>query len=292
MKTIHIKLGEYRGCRELLREINPKFSKVGCMITAEPGRGKSALACALGLEDMTYKRIREYKDACKKIEYLIRNKCIGLEKPPEKHLVYCSGFTINTKASRMQSYDFNPYRVGLHDDNYETQYFEKHALRIFDEIGSYYNSRDTARFPNRVSSEFQKARHYDIFNIGTAQEGMDVEIKLRRLFHFIEVLEIKTRETKKGRVEKTIWTCNYLGNHKNWERYQESKGDEQYILARVIFEFDDNIFNYYNETSCEEEFDEISNSFSCHHDGGVNNSVNAPPGYYKREEKSKKVKEN
>ena len=292
MKTIHINFGQFKGCRELLMEINPKFSKVGVLITAEPGRGKSALACALGLEDMTFKRIYEYKDACKKIEYLIRTRGIGLEFPLEKHLVYCAGFTIRTKASRMKSYDFDPFRVGLHDNNFQTQYFEKHALRIFDEMGSYYNSRDTSRFPNRVSSEFQKNRHYDIYNIGTAQEGMDVEIKLRRLFHFIEVLDVRTKKTTKGRVEKTIWTCNYLGNHKNWEKYQDSKCDESYIIARVIFEFPDNIFNYYDESSCEEEFDEISNSYSSHRSEHVINSVNAPPGYYKKDEKTKKTKEN
>lgn len=288
MKIITIEFGTFKGVRELLRAINPKFSKVGCIIIAPPGYGKSAMACAMGLEDMTMKRIREYKDACKKIDYLIQSRGVGLEKPPQKHLVYCSGFKISKFRPKMQSYDFLPWHIGLHDDNYETQYFEKHALRIIDEIQTYFNSRDTLRFPNRVSSNMQKSRHYDIFNIGTAQEGIDVEVKIRRLFHFIEISNLKTVTSKLGLVEQTIWTCNYLGSHRNWEKYYESKGDEQYILARVIFKFNGDIFRHYNQTSCEDEFDEISNSFSSHENDIVQNSVNAPPGYYKKsEEKSK-----
>ena len=291
MKTVTIHLGESGDVKSLLKQIDPHFSNVMCLIIGDPGSGKSSLACAFGLEEMSSRVIPKYKDACNKIAYL--NGIYGpvLNNPPQKHLVYCAGFKIKKKEN-VESYDFDPYRIGVRDDNFETQYFEKHSFRIIDEVQTYFNS-NKKDLPPRVEANFQKCRHYDIFNVGTAQFGIEVHVRLRRLSSFIQIVETKTILNNSGLVEETQWICNYLGKNKNYEMFEESNYSQDYVICKVIFKLKRNVFKYYNSTSCEEEFDDITNSFSSHFNQGMPFSATNPPkGYYKKSEATtKKQKE-
>lgn len=286
MKIIIVELGHVGDVLTVLQQIDPDFSKVLCLIIGDPGSGKSSLACALGLEEMSPLRKKKFEEACEKIKWLNSQFKVGiLDLPEQKHLVYCSGFTIN-KSSTMQSYDFDPYRIGLKDENFLTQYFEKHSLRIIDEIQSYFNSSQKS-LPKRVENNFQKCRHYDIFNIGTAQNGMEIHCRLRRLARFIHVLNTKTISNEAGFISETQWECYYLGKNKNFEMYEESNYSKDYIICKVIFKLKHNIFNYYDSNSCEEEFDDVEYSYSCHFDESVRGSTNAPKGYNKNSESEK-----
>lgn len=281
MKKVVVELGQSGDIKTVLQQIDPKFSKVMCIIIGDPGDGKSSQACAFGLEEMLFTRSK-LAQACERINEI--NNVYGpvLKLPQQKHLVYCSGFTIY-KNSKMQSYDFDPFRIGMPDKNFQTQYFERGSLRIIDEIQAYFNS--TMKLPKRVEQNFQKCRHYKIFNVGTAQHGMEVHVRLRRLASFLRVLGVKTKCTPHGFVEETQWECLYLGNNSNFEAYEQNNKSEDYVICKVIFKLKKNIFNYYNPNSCEEEFDDVYNSYSMHFDNSGNrSSTNPPKGYYKNTE--------
>lgn len=254
-----VHFGEYGDIKALFQSIDPLHSKVCTLITGDPGSGKSALACACALENMSFAQRAKYKDACAKIDYLNTTKNANFQYPPEKHLVFVTGFKVTKFAPRMTSYDFDAWRVGMNDPKYKTQYFPKHSLRVFDEIQQFFTSQQDkagGKMPLRVSTEFQKNRHYDIYNIGTAQVGTDVNKKLRDISSFVVVKNIKFKYSKYGNIVQTMWNCLYLRNHHLYDSYIDSKGDESYA-KNITFVFKSNIFRYYNCTACEQEFDEV-----------------------------------
>lgn len=282
---LKIKFGETGSVKELMRQIDPKFSNVFLIIFGDPGNGKTALASCCALEEMNHKRYWAFRSACKKIDYLNYVHNADLEYPKEKHLVYSSELLICNNSPRMTTYDFDPWYVGIHDDYFPTQYFEMHSLRIFDEIQKYFPAQGSKDLPKRVSAEFQLNRHYDIFNIGTCQYGEDVHYRIRRLASFIEVIGVEMVLDKAGVVRKTRIFANYLGNERNFNKYIAN--DRSHELAKeIVFEIDKNIFNCYSSTSHEEDFDNISNSTN-NHDNFVDHSLTPPLGYEKKE-KSKK----
>ena len=197
----------------------------------------------------------------------------------------------------MISYDFDPWRTGLNDPFYSTQYFPKHSLRIYDEIQKYYPSQqdqENSKLPLRVSTEFQKDRHYDIYNIGTAQVGTDIHSKLRKISSFIVSKSISFRRNKFNVIIQTVWKTLYFVDHFAYDAYIDSHGDENCATKEVTFIFNGNIGRHYDHTSCEKEFDDVDNKY-CSYDQNYDepNSLVPPSGYSKKETTTKKgIKQN
>lgn len=289
-----IYLGTYGDVRDIFQSIDADHSQVITLIIGFPGHGKTSLAVALGKENMSYKQISKYKDACAKIDYLNTHKRANFRYPPEKHLVYSTDVKISNFSPKMTSYDFNSWRTGLNDPTYTTQYFPKHSLRIWDEIQKSFPSQqdqENSKIPLRVSTEFQKNRHYDIYTIGTAQDGMDVHSKLRKLASFIVAQKVISKRNKFNTVTQTVWKTLYFVNRYGYEAYVSNNGDESFANKEITFVMNGDIGRYYNRTSCEKEFDEVDNKY-CEYDQLYEevNSLIAPPGYSKKISNKKEIK--
>lgn len=277
-----VTFGKYGDVKDMLYSINPKSSKVITIITGDPGSGKTALATAFMLENMTITRTQviKYREACSRIEYLNNVKNANFQLPPQKHLVFSSGVKIQKFSPKFQSYDFEPWRIGLSDPRFTTMYFPKNSLRFIDEMQKYFpNQQDltNGKMPLRVSNEFQKDRHYGIYTLGSVQVGTDINKKLRDISTFILVKNVKLINTKTS--VKTIWKTIFFVNHFSYDNYIANNGDESYG-EKVIFEYNGNIFLHYNTTECEKEFDEIDNKY-CSYDQSYEEipSLVPPEGY-------------
>lgn len=289
-----IHFGEIGDIVKLFKSIDPQHSQVATLIIGNPGDGKSSLATACGLENMSFEQIFNYQDACAKIDYLNTHKRANFQYPHEKHLVFATGLKISKPSHKMTSYDFDPWRTGLNDPTYATQYFPKHSIRVYDEIQKYFPSQqdvENSKMPLRVSTELQKDRHYDIHNIGTAQVGTDINKKLRDISSFILTKSIKFIHNKYNIITHTVWETVYFVNHFAYDAYLASNGDEECATKRVKFMFHSNIGLHYDHTSCEKEFDEVDNKY-CSYDQGyeVPNSLIPPEGYSKKVTNRKGVK--
>ncbi len=293
MKVYRFK--DYKDIRDMFLDINPNHSKVCTLFTGAPGSGKTACSASCGLVNMSRAQRRKYEQACNKIDYLNEFNRADLTYPPEEHLVFCSGFKLNTR--QMTSYDFNPYQIGLNDRLFATIYFPMNSLRIIDEIQSIFPSQQDAgipKIPLRVSTEFQKARHYGIYTIGTAQIGTDIHKKLRDISSFFVVQKITFKYTRQKRILKTRYHCLYFVNHAQYTTYLEAHEDSN-LGVSIMLEDDRNIFKHYNHTSCEIQFDEVDNKF-CSYDQSYSeaNSITPPKGYSGKQEtkRSKKTNDN
>lgn len=298
MKTFHF--GEYGDILTLFQQVDPKHSKVVTLVIGDPGAGKSAFATACALENMIYRgQARKIKQAINKINYLnVMNPGINLRLPPQRHLVFVTGFKVTDKCytpNPNTSYDFDGWRVGLNDNLYSTMYFPMNSLRIFDEMQKYFPSQQdlpNGKLPIRVSTEFQKARHYGIYTIGTVQVGTDINKKLRDIASFIEIEEMRFKYTDAGTISQTIWRVKYFQSHALYTAYLDSHNDDKYA-TKFEFVFEGNIFRHYNSTSCEVEFDEVDNKYTAYDQSyDVANSLTPPEGYSgKGTKKEVKVKD-
>ena len=289
MKTY--RFSDYKDIRDMFLDINPKHSKVCTLITGIPGAGKSACSASCGLANMTRKQKRKYKQACEKIDYLNEFNRASLTHPPEPHLVFCAGFKLSNR--KMASYDFDPFRIGLNDRQFKTIYFPKHSLRIIDEIQGVFPSQQDKgmpKIPLRISTEFQKARHYDIYTIGTAQTGTDIHKKVRDISSFLVIEKMTFKRTKAKHILKTRYHCLYFVNHSQYTAYIEAHEDSS-LGVSIILEDDRNIFRHYCHTSCENQFDEVDNKF-CSYDQSYTepNSITPPKGYSGESSENKRSK--
>lgn len=280
---------DYGDIRDMFYAINPNHSKVCTLFTGYPGSGKTACSASCGSVNMSRSQKRKYKHACEKIDYLNNFHRAELTYPPEEHLVFCSGFKISTR--NMTSYDFDAFRIGLNDRMFATIYFPMHSLRIIDEIQSIYPSQQDSgipKIPLRVSTEFQKARHYDIYTIGTAQIGTDINKKLRDISSFFVVQKMTFKYSKAKRIVKTKYHCLYFVNHSQYIMYLDAHEDPA-LGESIILEDERNIFKHYCHTSCEIQFDEVDNKF-CSYDQSYSepNSITPPDGYGGSKQETKK----
>ena len=291
MKTY--KFNDYKDIRDMFLDINPHHSKVCTLFTGAPGSGKTACSASCGLVNMSRAQRKKYRHACEKIDYLNNFNRANLTYPPEEHLVFCSGFKLSNR--KMTSYDFDSFRIGLNDRMFKTIYFPMHSLRIIDEIQAIFPSQQDQgmpKIPLRVSTEFQKARHYDIYTIGTAQVGTDINKKLRDISSFFVVKKMTFKYTKAKRILKTLYHCLYFVNHAEYIKYLDSHEDSS-LGVSLILEDNRNIFKHYNHTSCEIQFDEVDNKY-CSYDQSYSeaNSITAPEGYSGKQETKGSKKNN
>lgn len=297
MKTLYF--GEYGDILTLFQQLNPKHSKVMTLIYGDPGAGKSALACACGLENMIYRgQAWKIKQAINKINFLnVMNPGINFQLPTQRHLVFATGFAIIDKCytpNSNKSYDFDGWRVGLNDNLYPTIYFPMNSLRIFDEIQKYFPSQQdlpNGKLPIRVSNEFQKSRHYGIYTIGTAQVGTDVNKKLRDISSFIEVESLNFKYSKAGVILQSIWRIKYFQSHAQYSAYIDSHNNDEFA-EKFILVFNGNIFKHYNSSSCEVEFDEVKNKYTSFDQSYSEPNSLTPPNGYSGKEIKKEAKKN
>lgn len=290
-----VEFGKHGSIKDLFLSIDPNHSQVLTLISGDPGHGKTSFACACALENMSHKQLKNVKHACEKIDYLNTFKRANFRYPSERHLVYVTGFKVEKFSPKMKSYDFDPWRVGMGDPTYQTIYFPMHSLRIWDEMQTYYPSQQdqpNSKLPLRVSTEFQKCRHYDIYNIGTSQVSTDIHYKLRRIASFIVTKKTIRHKNKFNVVTQTSWQTLYFVNRFAYDAYISSNGDESYATKKITFIFKGNIGRHYNHTSCETEFDEVDNKY-CEYDQLYEepNCLVPPPGYSTKESKGGNKKE-
>lgn len=283
MKTLYF--GEYGDLLDLFQAVNPRHSQVLTIISGIPGAGKSAFATACALENMSQNRKQKFKfqQACDKIDYLnLLYPSANFTKPVQNHLVFVAGYKVEKKkySASLISYDFDPWRIGMNDPAYATMYFPKNSLRIIDEIQKYFPSQqDSVKTPLRVSTEFQKDRHYGIYSIGTAQVGKNVHNKLREIASFFVVKDLSFKISELGNIVQSRWEVLYFQHHSKYDAYIDNNCNEDFA-EKLVFVFNDNILKYYDSKSCEKEFDDISNKFSSYDQSYKEpNSLTPPEGY-------------
>ncbi len=211
------------------------------VIWGKRGSGKSSLAGKLMSEFMKPRQAK--RDI--QVSQIMCDKLAEAGyrlKPYEDHLVFCDTYFENGKTS---AYYFKSTDFGLPNDQGHSVNILIPGSRLFwDEAQDLFDSHNAAP-PTFVSKGFELGRQIEIFTCMAMQRPMRLHKDIRELSIFIEVVELKNKYNKYGRLVKTTWTCNIIYNNTDLESYLNTH-DKRLIDRTVKIEYIGNIFKCYD----------------------------------------------
>ena len=256
------------------------------MVYAPPKRGKT-LYLAYLVQMLAFDNERT-----KLAKKEIANRC-ALGYPLQdfleyNHFIY-SNVEIRTKRngySQRLTHYFNPVKVAVPNDKFETTFFPDYSIIIWDECQKQLNSRKSL---NRFTSAwFEQSghMHYDIYLATQRPKLTDLNVR-ELITRFIYIDNVEFRETKKG-VETVIYTIEHTDCYAVEQfvssGYKEPKGEKYtYHFAgdlRLCYDAYCYNENYY---SCFVSTDpKIKVSFETNEEYNHSNvaEYTAPKGYY------------
>lgn len=268
------------------------------IIFAPPRTGKTVLMTHL-LNETFY----DFDRTEKMQEELIKKNQNGWKLTIPKHCV-SANYDIKSFKFGYEEYRnrvINPYRLGFKNEFVKTHFNLPYECIGITEAQKYLNSRMSMYFPDWQSRWYEQHGHNNIDIILDTQRPMLIDVNIRELAKFIEVLSLDVKYDDYGEPCKLIWKVRVIENSRLFDIYMESGGKNKDCYEEATIIADYNVFDCYNSQSCKpkfydghfgEDFDYIeSNQFEetieSYIDYLEKNDDELPQGFYQK----KKLKE-
>lgn len=221
------------------------------IIFAPPRTGKTCFMTHC-LNMIAFDRSR-YKLMKQELEY--KNKHgFKLTIPPHcvssNYSIKFRKFGYSPRPSRL----INPYRLG-----FENEYVKTHFNMPYEAIGiteaqKYLNSRMSMYFPVWQSRWYEQHGHNNLDIFLDTQRPMLIDINIRELSCFIEIVDLKLMYDEYGKVCKLKWAIREIENSQLFDKYMLSgkKDKSCYTEKTVIANY--NVFALYDSRSCKPKF--------------------------------------
>ena len=122
------------------------------------------------------------------------------------------------------------------------------------EAQKYLNSRMSMYFPEWQSRWYEQHGHDSLDIYLDTQRPMLIDVNIRELAQFIEIVKLKLFYDEYGRVKKLKWTIRRIDNSSLFDKYMASgkKDKSCYTQETVIANY--NVFDLYSSQSCKPKF--------------------------------------
>lgn len=156
--------------------------------------------------------------------------------------------------SRRVARRINPYRLGFKNEHVRTHFNFPHEVIGITEGQKYLNSRMSLFFPDWQSRWYEQHGHNDLdILIDTQRPGL-IDLNIRELAMFTEILSTNTKIDKLGRVCEVRWVIREIPNHSLYELYISSgKCNTDCFVEREVISHV-NVFSIYDSQSCKPKF--------------------------------------
>ncbi len=134
----------------------------------------------------------------------------------------------------------NPFRLGFANPYVQTHFNIPFEAIFIQEAQCYLNSRMSASFPDWQSRWYEQHGHNKLDIWLDTQRPMLIDINIRELSQFIEIVELEKRYDKFGRLCRLIYMAS-------------GKQDKSCYTADTVIA-DYNVFNCYDSQSCKPKF--------------------------------------
>ena len=197
------------------------------------------------------------RDRTRKMEReIIRKNNNGFSLTIPKHCV-SSNYAINFRkfGYRLRpSRIINPFRLGFDNPFVKTHFNLPYEAIGITEAQKYLNSRMSMYFPEWQSRWYEQHGHNDIDIFLDTQRPMLIDVNIRELAQFIEIIELKLMYDEYGKVIKMKWKIRKIENSQLFDRYMASgkKDTSCYTESVVIANY--NVFALYDSQSCKPKF--------------------------------------
>lgn len=199
-------------------------------------------------------------------------------------------FGYSTRHNRI----INPFRLGFKNEFVKTHFNYPYEAIGITEAQKYLNSRMSIYFPEWQSRWYEQHGHNNLDIFLDTQRPMLIDVNIRELAQFIEIMKLKVYYDDYGKVNKLKWTIRIIENSSLFERYISSGKQDKSCYSQKAIVANYNVFALYSSQSCkpkfydghfDEDFDiyeskPIENSLQGYKNYLIKNNDELPDGYY------------
>ena len=222
------------------------------IIFEPPRTGKTAFMTFLA-NQQAFNRERNRAMACEIISKKINgfnNLTIPIHCVSANYDMTFKKFRYSSRFSRR----INPYRLGFKNKFVKTHFNLPYEAIGITEAQKYLNSRMSMYFPEWQSRWYEQHGHNNIDIFLDTQRPMLIDVNIRELAQFIEIVKLDIIYDENGKIEGLKWLIRKIENSSLFDRYMASgkKDKECYTEEEIVANY--NVFALYDSQSCKPKF--------------------------------------
>ena len=159
-------------------------------------------------------------------------------------------FRYSPRLSRV----INPFRLGFDNKFVKTHFNYPYEAIGITEAQKYLNSRMSLYFPEWQSRWYEQHGHNNLDIFLDTQRPMLIDVNIRELSQFIEIINLKIFYNKYGRVKGLKWTIRRIANSQLFDKYMSSGKKDRSCYKQETVYADYNVFDMYDSQSCKPKF--------------------------------------
>ncbi len=148
----------------------------------------------------------------------------------------------------------NPYRLGFANDYVQTHFTLPYECICITEAQKYLNSRMAMYFPDWQSRFYEQHGHDDLNIWLDTQRPMLIDVNIRELSQFIEIVKLDKWYDNYGRVCRLTWHIRRIDNSGLFDKYMASGKQDKTCYTEDTVTADYNVFACYDSQSCKPKF--------------------------------------
>ncbi len=148
----------------------------------------------------------------------------------------------------------NPYRLGFANDFVETHFNLPFECICITEAQKYLNSRMSMYFPDWQSRWYEQHGHNDLDIYLDTQRPMLIDVNIRELSQFIEIVNLDIGHDKFGKPCFLAWDIRHIENSSLFDKYMASGKQDRSCYTSEIVTADYNVFDCYDSQCCKPKF--------------------------------------
>ncbi len=148
----------------------------------------------------------------------------------------------------------NPYKLGFANQSVPTHFNIPHEAIFITEAQKYLNSRMSAFFPDWQSRWYEQHGHNNLDIWLDTQRPMLIDVNIRELSQFVEIIALALRQDEYGKVCGMEWRIRTIENSGLFDKYMASGKRDKSCYVESIVRADYNVFDCYDSQSCKPKF--------------------------------------
>lgn len=148
----------------------------------------------------------------------------------------------------------NPYKLGFANPYVKTHFNLPFECIFITEAQKYLNSRMSMYFPDWQSRWYEQHGHNDLDIWLDTQRPMLIDVNIRELAQFIEIMSLEFSYNGFGRIDGLRWHIRRIDNSSLFDKYLLSGKQDVSCFTKDIISADYNVFECYDSKCCKPKF--------------------------------------
>ena len=148
----------------------------------------------------------------------------------------------------------NPYKLGFANDLVKTHFNLPYEAIGITEAQKYLNSRMCKGFPDWQSRWYEQHGHNDLDVYLDTQRPMLIDVNIRELSQFIEIIRLDKEYNDFGKPCRLTWHIRRIENSSLFDKYMASGKQDKTCYTEDIVTADYNVFDCYDSQCCKPKF--------------------------------------